>query len=141
MTFLHSPVRKDRALVVDMELAVAARLAAEGEITLVTAHGGVWLQAGQTGQAPGHSVGDWTKGRSLLSDDELGGEDVPGSHHVSPDLGTVLHLEGETRVIVAMLAQAVITTHEQVTIITLPRSFIRAQKTSAHFVTTHYSSH
>ena len=114
-----------------MDLALTARLAAEGEVTLVAADGGVRAQTGQAGQAPGQGVGAGAQGRRLLGDDELGGEDVPGGHNVSPNLRTVLNLEGETRVMVAMLALAVITTYEQITVFTLPRSLFMTQKTSA----------
>ena len=120
-----------------MDLALTARLAAEGEVTLVAADGGVRSQTGQAGQAPGQAVGAGAQGRRLLGDDELGGEDVPCGHHVSPNLRTVLNLEGETRVMVAMLALAVITTYEQITVFTLSRSLFVTQKTSAQFTTRH----
>ena len=120
-----------------MDVALAARLATEREATIVAAIGCVCVQAGETGQAPGHRVGAGAQSRRPLSDDELGGEDVSGGHHVSPNLRTILNLEGETRVMVAMLALAVITTQEQVTLITLPRSLFMAEKASAQQTTRH----
>ena len=120
-----------------MDVALAALLATEGEATLVTANGCVRVQAGETGQAPGHSVWAGAQGRRLIGNDEFGGEDVSGGHHVSPDLRTIFNLEGKTRVMVAMLALAVITTQEQVTFITLPRSLFMAEKASAQKTTRH----
>ena len=110
----------------------------EGEVALVAPNNLLWVHlvhGGQTRETSRLGVLTRTEGGSGLGDDELGGEDVPGGHHVPSQTWTILYPVWETRVLVHVFAVAVVRADKYIlTFVTFTTGHTSTQKTvSRHF--------
>ena len=108
----------------------------EGEVTLVAPNNLLRiqrLQGDQTCETSRLGVLTGTEGCGLLGDDQLGGEDVPGGHHVPAQTRAELDPERKTRVLIHVLAVAVVGANIHFTFVTLTTCVTTTQKTlSSH---------